>query len=214
MIRACECTHLEDAHAPDGCMYCHQCEGFRDASTEWTGELRSLAEVGLRIIKKDLESTGSARPFFVLRHPDGSVDQLEVPEALLDAFNDGHAKDRIYGSVRKWVAAHDVNAVVMGSDAWFSRTTPAGDALGIPEIDRIMREEGAEECERRGLIVRKEAAMVNVQTPERVMTLTQVYERLGRRRIVFREVMQVEGHIDKFAGRQKMFGRLDREDIG
>jgi hypothetical protein len=194
-------------------MYCSLCEGFRDATSQWTEELRSLAETGLTIIKKDLERTGSANPFFVLRHEDARLEQLNVPEALADLFNNGSAKSRIYGWVRDYVRMHAINAVIMGADAWLSRSTPKAEDLSQEEFDRIVREEGAEECEKRGLVVRQEVVMVNVQTPARVLSLSQVYERLGRRSIIFREICQIESPIDKFTGRQKMFGRLNPEDI-
>lgn len=213
MTRACHCGHLKEAHAPGGCMYCHQCTGFSDATTEWTEELRSLAETGLAILKKDLKRSGHINPFFVLRHEDGSLQQLNVPEALADAFNSGAAKARIFGWVREWVRTHDINAVVIATDAWFSRSTPKANGLTLAELDRIVREEGTENVEKRGLLVRKEACVVNVQMPLRAMTLSQIYERLGRRDIVFREITQIENSIDRFAGRQKMFGRTNPEDI-
>jgi hypothetical protein len=194
-------------------MYCPWCERFRDATTEWTEELRRLAEIGLAMLKKDLERSGHINPFFVLRHKDGGLEQLNVPEKYADLMNSGSAKTTIFGFVRSWVREFGITAVVIGTDAWFSRSTPQARGLSQEEFDRIVREEGSENAEKRGLVVRKEAAVVNVQTTLRVMSLSQVYERLGRRDIVFREISQIEAPIDNFVGRQKMFGKMDSEDL-
>lgn len=212
MIRACQCAHLEEAHSPTGCMHC-PCNGFQDATTEFTRELYDLASTGLAILKRELERKGHIKPFFILRHTNGKLDQFDVPDPLAKLFNSDDAKTRIFGVVRDWVRIHDINAVIIATDAWQSHSTPKAMNLSFEFFARLVRDLGTEECEKRGLVVRREACVVSVQTPERAMSLSQVYERLGRREIVFREITQIESVIDKFVGRQKMFGRLHPEDI-
>lgn len=213
MIPSCLCTHLESEHDLARCRHCG-CEAFRLAATEHTLRLRQLADVGLEIARRELSKTGTIHPFFVVYDRAGKDHQINVPEHLGNIMNSGHGKDIVFGALRLVVESLQATAVVIVTDGWYGKGLVPRDAEHRQELlDKIGRM-SLEEAEKQGLCKRCEAILVTVQTPERVMTVSQLYDRnQKRRKITYWEIAVMEVGVDQFAGRQKMFGDLRKENI-
>jgi hypothetical protein len=215
MIPSCICTHLKTEHPGGGCMHLWcACEQFNDATSEHTAFLRDLAETGLAIARRDLERTGSVMPFFVLRDQNGNSHQLNVPEKFKELMNHGPSKDKLFGFVRNIAQTMPAAAVVIVTDGWFGKPTAKARAMNQEKLFEATKGQSLDNAVAAGLAERLEALLITVQTPERVLTLAQVYDRDERRRkITYLEMNIMESPIDNFAGRQKMFGDLRAENL-
>jgi hypothetical protein len=212
MSAACECHHLEEAHDPiAGCGYCH-CERFRDATTEFTRDLRDLGDLALDTAKRMQERSGTVAPFFVLRGPDGSLKEINLPPGYVQPYNDRSWRHHIFWTIRTMVELAGCTGVITIGDAWFGRSTEKGRKLSAAEFHRFAAEQsGFQKSIDLGLVERTEAIVVTVQTPRRMMSMMQTYSRRGRT-IVFQELLVSEQGLDKFTGAMKMFGNQEEEE--
>lgn len=104
--------------------------------------------------------------------------------------------------------------VVSVTDCYMSKTTPEGAKLYARNRAKFAQFYHEGRAEKLGLVVRREAAVVLAQTPERFFQLSQMYRRFdAERRIEWEEATEFEGPIDHFRGRQKMFGDLSPENV-
>jgi hypothetical protein len=217
-VAACRCGHFNDAHESDArrCAYC-LCEAFDSSASQYTDELRSLADIALRMAERDLEQSGNVRLVIALRLPNGSIDNLPLPDRAGELMNYGEAKDILFGGLRDYAASVGATAVIIGTEAWVGRTTEKGRVLlqaSPDEYKRMTRQAGFQDAVDAGLVERREAVVITVETPERCMILTHVFERTLERKIVWHERTQIEARQSEFAGRQKMFGDCSEENLG
>lgn len=179
-----------------------------------TDELRSLADLALKIIKADIEREGGGTPVIVFRTAAGELRQLNFPKQFAPLMNSGTAKDAIFAWVRDEVRKSGHTAVIFATECWCGKQTEAGKAIPTEEFMEYGRERGFVTGVAKGYIERAEAVVVTVQTPESVLTVTQFFKRdEKRRKITFGERQEYESPINQFAGRQKMYGDLREENL-
>lgn len=172
--------------------------------SEYTARLRAMAEPLIRAAKYDLAKTGRVTPMLVFEHGD-KIALVPLPDKIAAALDSGEGKDALFDGVRRVVTSLKCTGVAILTDAWMRETTPAGLLMGHREWLALYEKLGPEELEKRGLLASAETIIVNAQTPERVLILSQSYTR-GDRSITFGPAEEIEGPQDQFEGRQKMFG--------
>ena len=177
-----------------------------------TGDLKTMAEQTLSEARRQLEQTGTLEPYFLLRSPAGGrIARVPVPP---DAMNNGDMKDRLFALVRAVVERTQTSAVIFVSDGWAGRSTAKAAAIGKDNFLReVGRGRGFEEAIKQGLVERSEAILLSVQTPEEILMVQQLYDRLGER-IVFTERIDMATPQCDFTGRMKMYGDLREENLG
>lgn len=181
--------------------------------TQIDPELVEIAERVLAEARRELENTGRVDPSFWFQLPDGRLALAQLSGDDAEIMNSGDAKNALFAFLRWLVEQRKATATVFLTDSWYSKSTAAGAALGAKRLEEFYEKHGREETARRGYIKLSEALVIVVQTPEKVLTLTQTYERASKNRIEFvnRDVMQ--SAQSEFSGRQKMFGDLRKETV-
>jgi hypothetical protein len=203
---------LEEAHDPiAGCGYCH-CTSFRDATSEYTENLLYLSDMALASVKKDLESQ-SIKPLFVLEFPDGHLDVIRLAGRYVDLYQYREARQKIFQAIRVMVELFGITAVVTVGDAWVGRSTEKGRKLSRQEFERISSiGTGFQVALEQGLLERVEAIVITVQTPKRMMTLMQMYQRSQNPPVILQEVHISEMDMALYHGGLKMFGNQEEEE--
>jgi len=210
----CKCHHLQEAHDPvAGCGYCH-CTSFQDATSEYTEELLYLSDMALASVKEDLESQ-SIKPLFVLRYPDDHLDVIRLHGRYVGLYQHREARHRIFQAIRIMVELFGITAVVTVGDAWVGRSTEKARKLTRQEFERISSiGTGFEVAIEQGLVERAEAVVITVQTPKRMMTMMQMYQR-GQGRggcpVILQEVHISEMDMTLYHGALKMFGNQEEQ---
>jgi hypothetical protein len=172
-----------------------------------------LTEKLLAEARGRLEITGSIKPLIVLLYPDGRKERaaFETPPAM----NSPGASKRFYDSVRCYVQASQPQAVILLDGTWTGKPTEKGQSMLEHNPPAFLREQerGLGHLVRLGLMARREALAVNVQTANSVRIGTQFYDRFAReRRVVFTERQETDVPQADFNGRHKMFGDLCLEN--
>jgi hypothetical protein len=204
---------LEEAHDPiAGCGYCH-CKSFQDATSEYTENLLYLSDMALASVKQDLESQSSIKPLFVLEFPDGHLDVIRLAGRYVELYQYREARQKIFQAIRIMVELFGITAVVTVGDAWVGRSTAKGRQLSRQEFERISSiGNGFQVALEQGLLERVEAIVITVQTPKRMMTLMQMYQRSQDGPLILQEVHISEMDMALYHGALKMFGNQEEEE--
>jgi len=118
-------------------------------------------------------------------------------------INSGAGKSATMRKVRELCAKVQARIVFMVSDTFMAKyTAKDGDDM---KIVNLIREIGAEEAEKRGLVTRREAIIVQISTPLSAARLIQFYKRQGdaiiweeRETMGPHDVLQEEGRLTGF----------------
>lgn len=107
IIPACECSHLENQHGPDGkCKqeYCELCSGFRvqEASPD-TAMMRKLVDYAMSRARRELSDRGAVTAFFVWKRENTALQYYAIPKEHAEIMNSGDGKDLLFGVIRQWV---------------------------------------------------------------------------------------------------------------
>lgn len=180
--------------------------------SEYMALLRALAAPLMQRAQNDLARTGNVEPM-VLFGQDEKIVVTNLPGAARQMLNSGDGKDYLFDSLRGMVARSGATAFGFVSDAWFSTPTEKGHRLGDGQWKKLLAKHGADGLVERGYLERSEAIIVNVQTPERMLILTQPYTRGENKSITYGVRDEHEGPLDQFEGRQKMFGDTSEEKL-
>jgi len=132
----------------------------------------------------------------------GTVQWVEPDKALFDS---GESKDFTFREIRKFVDTHPVKAICFCSDTWKFTLTPEGNEAMT--LDPKLRSTAPDEWLDRGLAIRSEVLIINVQDADNVILIQVPYERIDSG-VSWGEPERVLLTQEEFDGRQKMFGRL------
>jgi hypothetical protein len=179
-----------------------------------TDDLKVLAEAALKVARDDLTGKGAVTPMFMVRTPEGTLEIMRFDGKSGNLFNSGAAKDLLFDAMRQIVAEKGITAVVFATEAWIGKATEKGLALGEKEFHRKTRERAFETAVSEGLVERREAIVVNVQTAEGVLMVQQFFVRdYTTESITYAERLDAEVGANDFFGRQKMYGDLRPENL-
>jgi hypothetical protein len=132
-----------------------------------------LTEKLLAEARGRLAITGSIKPLILLLYPDGRKEcaAFETPQAM----NSPGASERFYDSVRCYFQASQPQAVILLDSAWTGKPTKKGQRMFEHNPAAFWREleRGLAHLVRLGLIARREALTVDVQTADSVRIVTQ-----------------------------------------
>lgn len=178
-------------------------------------ELRALAESGLSEARRELETTGQAKPLFLFRVR-GELVRHKMEEQFLDLMNDDDAKQAIFDMLREFRRVGDADGTVMVVDSWIGRLTDKfrREIESAPDAHRraeeILGHKSVTQLAKEGWATRHEALCVTAQTATHVFVLTQFYTRHSKAgRIDWDERETACFHQEDFIGKMKMFGRED-----
>ena len=177
-------------------------------------DLKKLAEHALDVAREDLTGKGSVTPMFIIRTPEGSLDIFRLEGNAGNLLNSGAAKDLLFDTIRETVAANGITAVIFATEAWVGKATAKGMAIGQAEFHRRTKERAFASAVRDGLVERREAIVINVQTPDGVLLVHQFFVRdYQTETVTYAERMDAEVPANEFFGRQKMYGDLRQENL-
>ena len=178
-------------------------------------DLKKLAQSALDVARDDLTGKGSVTPMFLIRTPEGTLEVIRFDgKAAGNLMNSGAAKDLLFGMMRQMVAARGITAVIFATEAWIGKATEKGMKLGEAELRRRTRERAFESAVRDGLVERREAIVVNVQTPDGVLLVHQFFVRdYKTETVTYAERLDAEVPAGDFFGRQKMYGDQREENL-
>lgn len=175
--------------------------------------MRILAELALSEARRELEQRGSLSVLVNMRMPDGKIESVRLPDPLNELMNSGEGKDLFFGVLRKIREKTGATAVLIATDAWMGWPTEKQMEIlkeeGGPEkLKAMVKGKSLSEAEAMGLVERKEALAITVQTETEVLIVNQFYERDERaRRIFWGQRDEMTSSQDNFDGRQKMYGK-------
>lgn len=181
------------------------------ASDSIPAELRFLAERVLSEARRILEQTGTVDVVVMIERQDGKIVSLPLPPEINQVMDSGAGKDFFFGLTRKLARAVNAKAVLVATDTWMGVPTEKQIEIlrdeGQDKITAMFKGKSFDEVEAIGLVERREAIVVTVQTAERVLIVHQFYERNGlTKRIDFTGRDEMLCSQEDFDGRQKMFG--------
>lgn len=183
-----------------------------------TERLKKMCEEILRMAKNQLVKTGGIRPMLMFENKfEGGAQAaalVEMPSSMAALLNSGEGKDALFDGLRHLVRKLECTGCAILTDSWFRKTTPAGELMGVEAWKALYDKIGPDEMEKRGLITNSEALVLNIQTPNSVLLVTQPYTRdASGKSITFGVLDEAEFPIDQFEGRQKMFGDLSEDKL-
>jgi hypothetical protein len=160
-------------------------------------EIEELKNTAARIMADsvdELKRTGSVNASFLLIRRDGAI---EIMVLLGDAISDPALKATVSSKIRGRAQNGELQAVLFVSDIFAS----SGMTEGQAETIRALRL-NVEQAAALGLIQKREAVMVFIDSPIHRQIAHTFYRRVGGRQIEIEEATSMEeGPADRFTGR-------------
>jgi hypothetical protein len=168
-------------------------------------DIEKLADYLQTTMVAEIEADTFGGVMVVMLHDDGSIKRLPMPHDVGRMLQSGQGKDALFTVVRAFVKLMEAKGVAIGTDAWMGLPTEKALAMDKKEYDRIMEQNiGVPELERRGLAVKVEGLMCNVQTATEFLMRVVPYERT-KHGTVWKPAQDQRGPTENFSGRMMMF---------
>ena len=137
---------------------------------------------------------------------DKPVEWIEMPVCIDLTMNHARAKTMLFDGVNQLAQMRGASAVFTVTDAFIGMPTEKNKALSDEEAARIMVHSGKtlNDLVREGWVYRREAIVVMAQTPERVYSIRQFYDRAANQ-ILWDTRKDSDTDPSNFQGRQKLF---------